>query len=80
MAENCRQLERANAAMELQLERAKASGAHFVMLFTFSILDDIHAYVLVQLRLQLQRLPRRFCCARMAVGCVDASFWSCTRR
>lgn len=27
VAENCRQLERANAAMELQLERAKASGA-----------------------------------------------------
>ena len=27
MSENCRQLERANAAMELQLERAKATGA-----------------------------------------------------
>ena len=27
VSENCRQLERANAAMELQLERAKAQGA-----------------------------------------------------
>lgn len=42
VAENCRQLERANAAMELQLERAKASGAQFFIHTTCHILDPLH--------------------------------------